>query len=231
MTPETPFLAANVAVVGLGYVGCVTAACLAHLGHKATGIDKDYHKVEDVAAGHAPFYERGLEELVQEGRVSGRLIATTSMSEGLSNADAELICVGTPSAPNGNMSVEQLHRVCAEIAPLLPSRSKRLVVAVRSTAFPGTCENVVAEALGRNPMVSVVSNPEFLREGSAVKDFMEPSLVIVGGSDPQGVAFIADLSRIAGGALSGQPAEMIKYACNVFHCGRPALELRTLDPG
>lgn len=198
----------------------MTAACLAHLGHIVTGIDKDSHKVESAASGQAPFYEPGLEELVREGRASGRLTATTSMAEGLAEADVALLCVGTPSETNGNMSVEQLRRVCLEIAPLLPARTKRLVVAVRSTAFPGTCENVVAEALGHHRSAPVVSNPEFLREGTAVVDFLEPSLLVVGGSDCDAMQLVADLYRglpVEARLVSLRTAEMIKYACNAFH--------------
>ena len=211
---------AHIAVIGLGYVGCVTAACLAHLGHKVTGVDKEAHKVESIVSGQAPFHEPGLEAMIREGCTAGRLTATTSIIDSISQADAALLCVGTPSESNGNMSVEQLRRVCLEIAPLLPHRTKRLIIAVRSTVFPGTCENVVAEALAHHPMAPVVSNPEFLREGTAVKDFIEPSLLVVGGSDPEVVAFIAGFYRdlpIEPCLVSLRTAEMIKYACNAFH--------------
>ena len=109
----------QIAVVGLGYVGCVTAACLAKLGHRVVGIDKDAHKVENVNARRAPFYEPGLDELLKEAHAAGRVSATVSMAEGLKEADVALLCVGTPSQANGNMSVEQLRRVCVEIAPLM----------------------------------------------------------------------------------------------------------------
>ena len=95
-----------------------------------------------------------------------------------------MACVGTPSERNGNLGLDQLKRAVEEIAASLPGRSKPLTLAIRSTVFPGTCEEVVIPALARFPQVSVVSNPEFLREGSAVRDFREPSLVVVGGSDP-----------------------------------------------
>lgn len=210
----------QIAVVGLGYVGCVTAACLAKLGHRVVGIDKDAHKVENVNARRAPFYEPGLDELLKEAHAAGRVSATVSMAEGVREADVALLCVGTPSQANGNMSVEQLRRVCVEIAALMVSRTKPLIVAVRSTVFPGTCETVVAEALGPSPAIRIVSNPEFLREGTAVKDFLEPSLLVVGGADREAVAFVVSLYAdlpVRPCMVSLRTAEMIKYACNCFH--------------
>jgi len=219
-TPSETTDRRQVAVVGLGYVGCVTAACLAHLGHQVTGIDRDEHKVRSVLEGRAPFYEPGLEELVREGRAAGRLHASTGLAEGLAEADIALICVGTPSERNGNLGLEQLRRVCAEIATELPQRPRRLIVAVRSTVFPGTCEEVVIPALGGSKGAAVVSNPEFLREGNAVRDFLEPSLVVVGGAEAAAVRETAALYAPLGTVpclVSLRTAEMIKYACNVFH--------------
>ncbi len=209
-----------VAVLGLGYVGCVTAACLARLGHRVIGVDSDAYKVQSVLDGHAPFFEPGLEEIIQEARDAGRLSATTSLDEALRGAHVALICVGTPSERNGNLGLAQLRRVCGEIGALLPGRPGHLVVAVRSTVFPGTCEDVVLPALGNPANASVVSNPEFLREGAAVKDFMEPSFIVVGGEDPDAVERVGSLYTRLGVApclVSLRTAEMIKYACNTFH--------------
>jgi GDP-mannose 6-dehydrogenase len=210
----------NVAVLGLGYVGCVTAACLAKLGHLVTGVDRDEYKVKNVMAGKAPFYEPGLEEIVKETVAAGLLQATISLADGLAEADIALICVGTPSEANGNLGLGQLRRVAEEIASLLEGRDKKLVVTVRSTVFPGTCEEVVMKALGDHPAVSVVSNPEFLREGTAVRDFMEPSLLVVGGPDGEAVLRVADLYAglpVKACLVTLRTAEMIKYACNCFH--------------
>src|ERR1700694_5134340 len=160
---------ARVAVLGLGYVGCVTAACLAKLGHRVIGVDRDEYKVQNVLAGKAPFYEPGLEEIVRETSACGFLTATVSLAEGLADADVALICVGTPSEANGNLGLGQLKRVSEDIAALLPGRKKKLVVTVRSTVFPGTCEEIVMKALGEGACHAVVSNPEFLREGTAVR--------------------------------------------------------------
>jgi len=209
----------QIALLGLGYVGCVTAACLASLGHRVLGIDRDQHKVDNVLNGHAPFYEPGLEELVREGIQEGLLSASTS-ADAILNADIALVCVGTPSEKNGNLGLAQLRRAIDEIAAQIPRRSKPLIVAIRSTVFPGTCEEVVLPAFAQDSGVRVVSNPEFLREGSAVKDFMEPALVVAGGFDATAVRRVAELYAPLGippRLVSLRAAEMIKYASNAFH--------------
>lgn len=212
---------AQVAVFGLGYVGCVSAACLASLGFRVIGIDRDEHKVQSVLAGRSPFYEPGLEPLLQENVAAGRLSASTSAADGLRDADIALVCVGTPSEKNGNLGLDQIRRIVDEIRSLLPGRTKGLIVAIRSTVFPGTCEEVVIPALdARGQDVKVVSNPEFLREGVAVKDFFDPSLIVVGGEDAAAVRKVAGLYSSLPATprlVSLRTAEMIKYACNAFH--------------
>ncbi len=223
----------DVAVFGLGYVGCVTAACLAHLGHRVTGVDRDEFKVQSVLEGRAPFYEPGLEELIVDNVARGRLTATTSAAEGLASAGIVLIAVGTPSTSNGNLGLDQLERVLEQVARHLPARAQPVVVAIRSTVFPGTCESLVSATLGGSANVSVVANPEFLREGSAVADFLEPSLVVVGGSDPEAMRRVAALYGPLGVdpcLVSLRTAEFIKYACNSFHALKVAFanEMGTL---
>jgi len=214
----------QIAVLGLGYVGCVTAACFASIGHRVVGVDRDSFKVESVLAGRAPFFEPGLEPLVREGVAAGRLSASVELADALRDADVALICVGTPSEKNGNLGLDQLRRVSEEIAAHLGGRTKRLIVAVRSTVYPGTCEEVVQRALGPAALaagqVAVVSNPEFLREGAAVKDFMEPSLLVVGGNDRSAVEQLASLYAglpVEPSLVALRTAELIKYACNAFH--------------
>ena len=209
----------QIAVVGLGYVGCVTAACFARLGHHVVGVDRDEYKVSAVRAGSAPFYEPGLATVVSEAVSSGRLQATTSIGEALEASEIVLICVGTPSERNGNLGLEQLRRVSQEIGQHARHRSRRLVVAVRSTVYPGTCEEVVLAAMYGNPLVTVVMNPEFLREGVAMQDFMEPSLLVVGG-EPVAASAVAALYAplpVEPCLVSLRTAELIKYACNAFH--------------
>lgn len=210
----------RIAVLGLGYVGCVSAACLAHLGYRVTGVDRDEYKVRCVSEGRAPFYEPGLDEIVKSTASAGLLDATGVLQDVIDEVDVALVCVGTPSEKNGNLGLEQLRRVVAEIAKTLPGRTRPLTIAIRSTVFPGTCEEVVIDPLRSFGSVSVVSNPEFLREGTAVRDFMEPSLLVVGSQARAAAEQVARLFAPLGIApciVSLRTAEMIKYACNAFH--------------
>lgn len=185
------------------------------------GVDRDGHKVQSVLEGKAPFYEPGLEDIIQTNVAAGRLSASTRAADALGEADVAMICVGTPSQRNGNLGLEQLERMVIEIAAGLSVRRKPLIIAIRSTVFPGTCEEVVIPALGGlSERVSVVSNPEFLREGTAVNDFIKPSLIVVGGSERSSVERVAGLYgglNLAPCLVSLRTAEMIKYACNAFH--------------
>lgn len=211
--------AARIAVFGLGYVGCVSAACFASVGHSVIGVDRDRHKVDSIAQGRAPFYEPELDELVAQGIASGRLRATGSVAEAVESSDYAFLCVGTPSERNGNLSLEQVRRVCEEMAPLLARRERPFTVVIRSTVFPGTCRDVVRTALGEQTAVAVVSNPEFLREGSAVRDFFDPSLIVVGGEEParSEVGGLYAALGVEPALVTLETAEMIKYACNAFH--------------
>ncbi len=210
----------NVIVMGLGYVGCVSAACLAEIGHSVLGIDRDIHKMEMIRKGRSPFYETGLTDLIQKNVTEGRLQVGALDEKALEAADVVMLCIGTPSQANGNIDLSQLRRVCVEISTLIRPRRKRLVITVRSTVFPGTCESLFETVFAQSKNVDIVSNPEFLREGSAVNDFMEPSLLIVGGTTNEAAHSVADLytdlpERVS--IVSLRTAEMIKYACNAFH--------------
>lgn len=209
-----------IAVFGLGYVGCVTAACFAELGHRVIGIDVDARKVKAVLEGQAPFFEPGLESLIQANLNTGRLSATTSTQEALQQAEFAFLCVGTPSVSNGNLNLDALRRVTTEIADHVATRERPLTVVVRSTVFPGTCDEVLAPLTTRGARVAIVSNPEFLREGSAVKDFMQPSLLVVGSHDAaaaQAVALLYSGLPVEPSLVALRTAELIKYTCNAFH--------------
>jgi GDP-mannose 6-dehydrogenase len=209
----------QIAVIGLGYVGCVSAACFARLGFHVIGVDRDEYKVGSIQAGLAPFYEPGLEEIVREAVNAGLLRASTSMREALADADVAMICVGTPSERTGNLGLDQLRRVSDDIANTLEDRTKPLIIAVRSTVYPGTCEDVVLASMRGNPLITVVMNPEFLREGVAIRDFMEPSLLVIGG-DRDGAQTVASLYTklpVEPCIVALRTAELIKYACNAFH--------------
>jgi len=210
----------KITIFGLGYVGAVSAACFAKMQHSVVGVDRDSHKVQSILSGQSPFYEPGLQEIISAAVAEGRLSACVSAEEGLQDADAAFVCVGTPSESNGNLGLDQIRNVVQEIANAIAGRQKPLVVAIRSTVFPGTCEDVVIPVLQSAGPVSVVSNPEFLREGAAVKDFLEPSLLVIGGNDPAALQTVADLYAslpVEPCLVSLRTAEMIKYSCNAFH--------------
>jgi len=210
----------HVAVLGLGYVGCVTAACLAELGHNVVGVDTDGFKVQSILDGTAPFYEPGLDDLIRRGRAAGRLTASRDLAAVLPDCDLALICVGTPSARNGSPNLQYLTRVVDEIATVLAANPKPFIVAIRSTVFPGTCEEFVIPRFSAGAGISVVSNPEFMREGSAVQDFLTPSLLVIGGSVETALYRVAQLYArlpVPPSLVSLRTAELIKYACNAFH--------------
>jgi GDP-mannose 6-dehydrogenase len=210
----------NVVVMGLGYVGCVSAACFAEIGHSVLGVDRDINKMEAVRRAQSPFFEAGLVSLIERNVTEGRLKTGPLNAEALGAADVVMLCVGTPSQPNGNIDLSHLRRVCEDISALLQPRTKRLIVTVRSTVFPGTCESLLETVFAHSKDVDIVSNPEFLREGTAVKDFMEPSLLVVGGSTNEAAQSVAELYAGLPGEVSIvslRTAEMIKYACNAFH--------------
>ena len=219
----------RVAVIGLGYVGTVTAACLAANGHDVWGVDVDAAKVAEVAAGHSPVTEPGLSELVAQVVAGGTLHATTSCAEALDRADMSLVCVGTPSMARGATDLSYIRRAVDDIAAAMgvvsPPASGQHSVVIRSTVPPGTVESVVIPALaagstGSGPQLGAAMCPEFLREGSGVADFFAPPLIVVGTSDPHVAEAVTSVF-----AFLEQPvqvvevriAEALKYACNAFH--------------
>lgn len=216
----------RISVYGLGYVGCVTAACLAELGHQVLGIDINIDKVEAVNNGHSPIIENGLEKLIQMGRESGNLTATMDTDKGSVHGDVLLICVGTPSDANGNLNFEYIDRVCIEIAQSLREVSSYKVIAVRSTLLPGTIGQRLIPLLMKESFkqvgkdFGVASNPEFLREGSAINDFINPPFTIIGEIDEQAGNMLKQLyGNIPAPVFRTDldTACMVKYACNAFH--------------
>lgn len=215
----------QLAVFGLGYVGSVSAACLAHLGHDVVGVERDPLKVDRINHREAPLYEPGLTDLIREGVDGGRLRATCSVRDGLRDADVALVCVGTPSDRDGNLDVRQLRRVTREIVRCA-SATRPPVIAVRSTVFPGTCEEVVLPELRAADGMAVVAHPEFLREGEAVGDFLDPALLVAGGTDAAAVERVVRIYgslKVTPCRVSLRAAEMIKYACNAYHATKIAL--------
>ena len=216
----------HVAVFGLGYVGCVSAACLSSAGHQVLGVDVSAAKVDMINRGVSPIQEPGLEAMIAAATTSGSLRATTSAAEAVQTCDLSLICVGTPSRENGSLNTEYLLGVAREIGTAL-RRSKHPyhVVALRSTSLPGTVDRIgeiVAEHSGRvlGQGFGVASNPEFLREGSAIADYRQPPFTLIGTDDERAVATLKELYAALSAPVlvrETRVSEMLKYACNAFH--------------
>jgi GDP-mannose 6-dehydrogenase len=215
----------NVTLFGLGYVGSVTATCLAARGHRVVGVDTDPGKVATVNSGRPTVIEPGLDELVVEAVASGALRATGSVPDGLVDSDLSLVCVGTPSAAHGGTDLRQVERVVAEIGATLAGSDRPHTVVIRSTVPPGTVEDVVVPLLestsGRTvgADLQVAMCPEFLREGSSVADFFDPPFLVVGGS-PAAAAAVQELFGFltcSVHVVRTRSAESVKYASNAFH--------------
>ncbi len=216
----------KISVFGLGYVGCVSAACFAKDGHEVVGVDVSPTKVEIINQGNSPIVEAGMNELVHEVVSSGRLKATTNSAEAISASEVSLVCVGTPSNANGSLDLRYVTRVCEEIGASLRDKKERHVVVIRSTMLPGTIESVVVPTLekssGKNAGkdFGVCINPEFLREGTSLKDFYAPPFTLVGADETQTAEVVSKLYADIAAPLFVTPvktAEMVKYVCNCFH--------------
>ena len=216
----------NVSVFGLGYVGCISAACLARDGHHVTGVDVNPDKVSIVNSGRSPIIEPGLEPLIMRLVREGRLTATTSSPEAVRDTDLALICVGTPDVGHGQPDMEPLARVMTAIGRACAFRDRPFTVVIRSTVLPGTNEQMqerlitAARQAGGEPRIHFASNPEFMREGSSIRDFDHPPFVLIGSEDEAG----RDALRTLYGAVDARvvetsirTAEMIKYVCNTYH--------------
>jgi GDP-mannose 6-dehydrogenase len=216
----------RVSIFGLGYVGCVTASCLAREGHEVVGVDTNPGKVKMVNGGVSPLVEPGLGEVLAAGVRAGRLRATQSTAEAVGASDLALVCVGTPSRPNGQLDVSALERVATDIGSTLRGRERPFTVVLRSTALPGTTEDLLVPALksGGGPaaelVLRVAVNPEFMREGSSLDDFVRPPFTLVGTADPETATTLQALYSGIGAPFVGtriRTAEMVKYVANSFH--------------
>ncbi len=205
---------ASIAIIGTGYVGLTTGACFSHLGHDVICADVDEDKVRRLQAGEIPIVEKGLDRLVDEGLRSGKLRFVLGAANASKDAEFHYLCVPTPQGDDGAADLSYLEAAAAEIAPVLPDNS----VVVNKSTVPVGSTRVVARVLGRSD-VAVVSNPEFLREGTAVADFLQPDRVVIGSRDQEAAIRVAALySRIAAPIMVTDPvsAETIKYASNAF---------------
>jgi GDP-mannose 6-dehydrogenase len=213
----------DITVFGMGYVGCVTAACLAEMGHSVTGVDVQKVKVSLINSGKSPIIEPGLEELIRRGVDAGRLQATQRVQR---LGEASLICVGTPSNENGSLCLTQVERVVSEIGKLLRSANSFHVVVIRSTVLPGTVNDVVRPLLDQasgkqaGKDFGICMNPEFMRETTAIHDFYHPPFTIIGACDDRAAERLVTLYSSVKAPVertSIPVAELIKYASNTFH--------------
>lgn len=216
----------KISIFGLGYVGCVSAACLSQDGHTVIGIDVNPQKVGMIKSGRSPIIEPGVDDLIAAGVESGRLQASLDGQAAVHNSDISLICVGTPGQRNGNLELRYVENVCCEIGTALADKEAHHVVVVRSTVLPGTVGEklipVLEQHSGKRAGVdfSVCMNPEFLREGSAVKDYYRPSFIVIGEIDEHGGDAVQQLYEAVDAPVirtNVRTAEMVKYVCNVFH--------------
>jgi len=217
----------KVAVLGLGYVGTVTAAGLASTGHQVVGADVDPFKVRSISEGRSPVIEPGINQLVAQEVAAGRLRATSDITEALDQADVSLICVGTPSSASGGTDLRFIERVAQDVRAAMdvvrPPESGFHSVVIRSTVPPGTVAHVVGPYFEDPPQgwaVGTAMCPEFLREGSSVSDFFAPPMLVIGTGDDQTHASVAELFAFIDLPLHRVEvgtAEALKYACNAFH--------------
>ncbi|PYS16355.1 MAG: GDP-mannose dehydrogenase [Acidobacteria bacterium] len=216
----------SISLFGLGYVGAVTAACLASRGHRIIGVDPNPLKVERIASGNSPIVEPGVQEMIAKAHTDGLISATQDPAAAVAHSDISFISVGTPSQRNGKLDLSYIRNVCTDIGLALPRKNSLHRIVVRSTVLPGTTESVIVPAVeaasgmtaGRDFVVCF--NPEFLREGTAVADFFNPPFTVVGTDDAEQTAPICELYRFLPARLyetAIPAAEMIKYCCNAFH--------------
>lgn len=216
----------KVSIFGLGYVGVVTAACLAKADFEVAGVDVTEDKVGMMNAGRCPIIEPGLDDLIREGHRKGRLGATTDATEAVLRSDISLVCVGTPSKRNGSLDLHSVEVVARQIGEALRAKNGHHCVVLRSTVLPGTTRNLLIPALERASQkqahrdFDVCFNPEFLREGTSIKDFYKPPFTVIGQETRRGGDAVAALYTGVDGPeqrTSYEVAEMLKYACNAYH--------------
>jgi GDP-mannose 6-dehydrogenase len=229
----------SISVFGLGYVGTVSAACLAYRGNSVIGVDLNRTKVEAMNSGNSPIVEPGVSEIIAEAHKAGRLHATSSAETAVLNSEISLLCVGTPSLRNGKLDLGHLEPVCREIGEIVKKKNSFHLVVLRSTVLPGTAETIVVPTLAKasgkrlGPDFGVCVNPEFMREGTAVADFLAPSITIIGAVDKAHSNQVRELYAWAPGRIfetSFRSAEMTKYVSNTWHAVKVAFanEIGTL---
>jgi GDP-mannose 6-dehydrogenase len=219
-------MSVSISVFGLGYVGTVTAACLAHKGHNVIGVDLSVAKVEALQAGRSPVVEPRVGDLVSASHAADRLHATSDSEYAVLNSDISFLCVGTPSLRNGKLDLGHIEPVCRDIGQVLRKKNGFHLVVLRSTVLPGTAETIVVPALEKSSGkkigqdFGVCVNPEFMREGTAVGDFLEPAMTVIGAADHKHSGVLREIYKWVPGRIfetSFRSAEMVKYVCNAWH--------------
>ena len=220
-----------ISVFGLGYVGTVTAACLSSKNCRVLGVDLNAAKVEALNAGHSPIVEPGVPELIAKSHAAGMLSATSSPEQAVLETDISFLCVGTPSLRNGKLDLGHIEPVCQEIGLALAKKPGFHLVVVRSTVLPGTVETIVVPALEKASRkklgtgFGICVNPEFMREGTAVADFLNPAITVIGAANAEHSRILRELYEWVPGRIfetSFRSAEMVKYTCNSWHAVKVA---------
>ena len=216
----------KISVLGLGYVGAVSAGCLARDGHEVIGVDPERTKVDLINAGRSPIIEKDIDGIIAEQVAAGRLAASTDVSTAVRHTDLVFVAVGTPSLPNGGIDLKYIRRVCEQIGRSIQTHPGAPVIVMRSTMLPGTMRDVVIPTLEKfsgkraGEEFGVCINPEFLREGTAVHDYYHPPKTVIGEMNRASGDLLAALySKMPGPMIRTdvQTAEMVKYADNVWH--------------
>ena len=215
----------NISIFGLGYVGCVSLGCLAKNGHKVIGVDVNKNKINLINCGRPTIIENGITEIIKEAHSLGRILATNDYNFAISSTEMSIICVGTPSSSSGHLDLDFIYKVSAEIGESLKNKDSFHVIVIRSTVLPGTNKKVgqvVEENSGkeRNVDFAVVSNPEFLREGTAVNDYYSPPVTVIGSDNEIAIEMVSNLYKELNAPIEITEikiAEIIKYVNNSFH--------------
>lgn len=215
----------NISVFGLGYVGCVSIGCLAKNGHKVIGVDISRTKVDQINAGQATIIEKDIAEIIKNQRQIGNIEATTNSNEAVLKTDISIIAVGTPSSDKGHLNLEYIFNVANQIGETLKVKKEFHIIAIRSTIMPGTCDkfaNLVENVSGkvRNVDFAIVDNPEFLREGTAVYDYYNPPITLIGSDNKDAAEKVAELYKQLPAEIiicDLKVAEIMKYVNNSFH--------------
>ncbi|MGE3296602.1 MAG: nucleotide sugar dehydrogenase [Porticoccaceae bacterium] len=216
----------RISIFGMGYVGAVCAGCLAERGHEVVGVDVSQLKVDLINGGKSPIVEPGLEELLSEGVLNKRIRGTTDAQAAVLATDLSMICVGTPSKRNGDLELHFIEAVARDIGQALKLKPTRHTVVVRSTVLPGTVKNRVIPLLEQHSGLragvdfGVAVNPEFLRESTAIRDYRQPPMTVIGEFDSASGDALASIYADLPAAIirkSIEVAEMVKYTCNVWH--------------